>query len=137
MKKGGFTINGLDHVAIRVEDLERSALWYEEVLGLKQYQLEAWGEYPIFMMAGKSGVALFPKNEDDHRQVWGSPSVDHFAFNVDKEAFHQAILLYKDLQIKYTIKDHTYFKSVYVRDPDQHIVELTTIMVPEETFYKA
>ena len=55
-----FEIERLDHVAILVSDLEASATWYEKVLGLKRYQLPEWGDYPIFMLAGKAGVALFP-----------------------------------------------------------------------------
>jgi catechol 2,3-dioxygenase-like lactoylglutathione lyase family enzyme len=31
-----FKIEGLDHVAIRVKDMERSATWYEEVIGLRR-----------------------------------------------------------------------------------------------------
>ena len=55
----------LDHVAIRVRDLEVSANWYQNVLGLKRYQLPEWGDFPIFMMSGKSGIALFPANLND------------------------------------------------------------------------
>jgi len=40
-------INFLDHVAIRVIDLNVSADWYEKVLGLKRHQPSEWGEYPI------------------------------------------------------------------------------------------
>lgn len=29
----------LDHVALRVQDLEVSAIWYEKVLGLKRKQV--------------------------------------------------------------------------------------------------
>jgi len=57
-------IKFLDHVAIRVTDLRVSAAWYEKVLGLKKYQLAKWGEYPIFMLAKKSGIALFPADKN-------------------------------------------------------------------------
>ena len=42
-----FTINFLDHVAIYVKDMETSIAWYSKVMGLKKYQLEAWGEFPV------------------------------------------------------------------------------------------
>ncbi|MEZ4794777.1 MAG: VOC family protein [Flavobacteriaceae bacterium] len=50
-----FHIDFLDHVALRVRDLEVSVAWYEKVLGLKKYQLPEWGPFPIFMLSGKSG----------------------------------------------------------------------------------
>ncbi|MGB5355176.1 MAG: VOC family protein, partial [Eudoraea sp.] len=53
-----FEIDFLDHVAIRVKDLKVSEAWYEKVLGLKKYQLDEWGPFPVFMLAKKSGVAL-------------------------------------------------------------------------------
>ncbi|WP_255362722.1 VOC family protein [Tenacibaculum sp. MAR_2009_124] len=58
-------IRFLDHVAIRVDNIEKAVQWYRNVLGLKKYQLPKWGDYPIFMLSGKSGVALFPANLED------------------------------------------------------------------------
>ena len=128
----------LDHVALRVSNLEISANWYEEVLGLKRYQLPEWGEFPIFMLANKSGIALFPANEKDKEIDQNSKNVkiDHFAFNVDKLNFEKAIKRYEALNLNFEIQDHYYFKSIYTKDPDNHTVELTTILVDEKKFYK-
>ena len=49
-----FKINFLDHVAIRVKDMEVSIEWYSRVMGLKKYKLEKWEEFPVFMLSGKS-----------------------------------------------------------------------------------
>ena len=133
-----FEIEGLDHVAIRVADMEISAQWYENVLGLKRYKLEKWGEFPIFLLSGKSGIALFPANLEDPEV---SPStlnikIDHFAFNVTNENFDKARARYEELGMKFQFKDHYYFHSIYTNDPDGHIVELTTIRVKEDDFYE-
>ena len=136
--KNEFEINFLDHVAIRVKSLETSADWYAKVLGLRKYKLEAWGEFPVFMMAGKAGVALFPADSDDPKIPATSRNVkiDHFAFNVSQENFANALKKYESLGLEYTVKDHTYFDSVYTQDPDGHTVELTSIKVNEDDFYK-
>lgn len=133
-----FDISFLDHVAIRVKDIAESIKWYEKVLGLQKYQLEKWGDYPIFMLSNKSGVALFPADVDDEQLNLSSRNIkiDHFAFNVTQDNFQRAIAKYDDLGLEYEIKDHFYFDSIYTKDPDGHTVELTAIKVNEENFYK-
>ena len=132
-----FDINFLDHVAIYVKDMEVSIKWYSQVLGLKKYQLEAWGDFPVFMLAGKSGLAIFPARLEDEKINKDSRNVriEHFAFNVSNEDFIKAQKHFKSHDILFDFQDHQYFHSIYLRDPDGHKVELTTIMVDEDSFY--
>lgn len=131
-------IEFLDHVAIRVMDIDASVKWYEKVLDLKKYQLPEWGDFPIFMLANKSGIALFPANVSDVEIDPNSKNIkiDHFAFNVTNENFEKAKKRYGDLNLEFKIQDHHYFHSIYTKDPDGHTVELTTIVVDEKKFYK-
>ena len=137
-KKDKIKIEFLDHVAIRVADIEASAKWYEKVLGLKRYQLPEWGDFPIFLLSGKSGIALFPANTTDTKLEPTSKNVkiDHFAFNVTNENFEKAKKRYIELNLEFNIQDHHYFDSIYTNDIDGHTVELTTIKVNEQEFYK-
>jgi catechol 2,3-dioxygenase-like lactoylglutathione lyase family enzyme len=132
-----FKINSLDHVAIRVRDIEKSAEWYKETLGLKKYQLDEWGDYPIFMLAGKSGIALFPagNNQPATDHSINTVKIDHFAFNVSTTAFEEAKQWFEESGVQYKFQDHHYFHSIYINDPDGHTVELTTLVVPEDKFY--
>jgi catechol 2,3-dioxygenase-like lactoylglutathione lyase family enzyme len=132
-----FNINFLDHVAIRVKDMESSIVWYSKVLGLKKYQLPAWGEFPIFMLAGKSGVALFPANLSHEKINTTSRNVkiDHFAFNVSNDDFKKAQEHFNTLEESVEFKDHHYYHSIYLKDPDNHTVEITTLMVDADKFY--
>ena len=137
-KKDKIKIEFLDNVAIRVADIEASAKWYEKVLGLKRYQLPEWGDFPIFLLSGKSGIALFPANTTDTKLEPTSKNVkiDHFAFNVTNENFEKAKKRYIELNLEFNIQDHHYFDSIYTNDIDGHTVELTTIKVNEREFYK-
>jgi catechol-2,3-dioxygenase len=132
-----FQIEFLDHVAIRVANVKNSAKWYEEVLGLKKYEIPERGPYPVFMLAGKTGLALFPANPEDPEIDPFSRNIriDHFAFNLTKENFKKAKERYRELNISYSFSDHHYFHSIYTKDPDGHTVELTTLVVDENTFY--
>lgn len=138
MKSNDISIEFLDHVAIRVNDLNVSAQWYQKVLGLKKRQLPEWGDFPIFLLAGKSGIALFPTTSDDEQHGLTSKNVkiDHFAFNVTNENFEKAKKRYTDLNLEFDIQDHYYFHSIYTKDPDGHTVELTTLVVDEDQFYQ-
>jgi catechol 2,3-dioxygenase-like lactoylglutathione lyase family enzyme len=123
-----FKLNFLDHVAIRVKDLELSAQWYERVLGLQRMALPKWGNYPVFMSLGKAGVALFPAHVNDPQinPLSRNVRIDHFAFNVSNEDFEKAKDHYQRLGLEFQFQDHFYFHSIYVKDPDGHTVELTT-----------
>jgi len=133
-----FELEFLDHVAIHVKDINASADWYEKALGLKKYQLKKWGEYPIFMLSGKTGVALFPANTNTEKEDINIKNIriDHFAFNVTNSNFEKAKKRYDDLGLIYQFQDHFYFHSIYTQDLDGHTVELTTLMVDEDSFYK-
>ena len=137
-KEHKIEIEFIDHVAIRVADMEASAAWYEKVLGLKRYKLPEWGDFPIFLLSGKSGIALFPANTTDIKLESTSRNVkiDHFAFNVTNENFEKAKKLYTELNLDFEIQDHYYFDSIYTKDPDGHTVELTTIKMMEKDFYE-
>ena len=132
-----FDIEFLDHVAIMVADIDESVKWYKNVLGLKKYQVSKWGAFPIFMLAGKTGIAIFPADNEgsDSNAKPHSIRIDHFAFNVSQDNFELAKKRYDELELSYRFKDHHYFHSLYTQDPDGHTVELTTLVVPETDFY--
>ena len=120
-----FNINFLDHVAIKVEDVDISADWYARVLGLEKCTYPEWGNRPVMMMSGNFGVALFPIagfGNDDAKSI----RIDHFAFNISRPDFEKALKYFDAIGEKYEFQDHVYFHSIYLKDPDKHKVELTT-----------
>lgn len=133
-----FKIGHIDHVAIRASNPKESIKWYAEVMGLKELRADAWGSYPVFMVSGEIGVAIFPAKEKAPLSAEKSTltGIDHFAFRLDNENFLLAQNTFRSLNIPFQFKDHTYFHSMYLKDPDNHIVELTTLLVDPKDFYK-
>jgi catechol 2,3-dioxygenase-like lactoylglutathione lyase family enzyme len=124
-----FLVDGIDHVAITVSDLDRSMGWYTDVLGLERRHEEAWGDMPVMLFAGTTGVALFRASM---RQPAESPNprtsliMRHLAFRVSRSNFEAA---QKDLnarEIPFEFQDHAISQSIYFRDPDNYELELTT-----------
>src|SRR5437868_6082061 len=60
-----FEIDTLDHVALSVRDLERSARWYADVLGFKRLHEGKWNGIPIFVGNDAAVVAARGQNESD------------------------------------------------------------------------
>jgi catechol 2,3-dioxygenase-like lactoylglutathione lyase family enzyme len=117
---------GLDHVAITVTDLRRSAEFYADVLGLEsRYEP---GHEPVFMVAGGTGLALF-RAETYGGSGPGEPGpirVMHVAFRVDREQFDRARAELPAAGIEPRFEDHGSVHSLYFPDPDGHVVELVT-----------
>ncbi len=53
-------LEGIDHVALAVRDVERSATWYVDVLGFERCYQEMWDGIPTFIGKGNTAIALFP-----------------------------------------------------------------------------
>lgn len=121
------TLQRLDHVALRVRDIHRSAEWYEKILGLKRLQPKEWGPFPIFMVAGQTGIALFPTQSRDAQLPPPGDWVraHHYAFRVDQENFGKAKTHLTEQGIDWEFQDHHHFHSIYFDDPDGHRLELT------------
>ena len=123
-----FNISALDHVAIGVADVERSCAFYARVLGFERLFPE-W-DVPVFMGTDGIGLAIF-----DH-EIHPSPTppgteppavrILHFAFGLDRAGFDAAHRELAGEDFKLTFSDHGISHSLYFRDPDGHLVELTT-----------
>lgn len=113
----------LDHVAIRVADIHASAQWYESVLGMTVFQPEAWKPFPVMVLAGESGIALFP--DTDPPTSAETKRAFHIAFRIDHAELEATRLRLTAQGLDVTFEDHVHFHSIYFTDPDGYRLELT------------
>ncbi len=116
-------IRSLDHIAITVKDVEASAIWYEEVLGLKRMDFsDAWGPIPLMMFSeAGNGLALFPKENNSSREA----TLMHIAFLIDYKDLESAKSMLESKSIAVEFQDHKATHSIYFFDPDGYEIELT------------
>jgi catechol 2,3-dioxygenase-like lactoylglutathione lyase family enzyme len=126
-----FTLEGIDHVALAVADVESAAEWFIDVLGFERLYPGMWGGVPVFIGKGTTALALFP------RQSRGIPrsslqsqrnEVDmlHLAMRADRQNFLAAQEDLKNRGIDFEFQDHEISHSIYFRNPDGHRIEITT-----------
>src|SRR5947199_9734519 len=72
-------VRGLDHVVLRVADMDRAIAFYEEVLGLHvERRLESIGL--VQLRAGTAMIDLVPRTEDED----DGRNMDHFAVRLEE-----------------------------------------------------
>ena len=119
--------DGIDHVALAVRDVERSAAWYQEVLGLSRLHQEAWGSYPAVVGTESTAIALFPiEGEAESPPGRNTIAMRHLAFRVSREELAKARVELTGRGIETEFQDHGIAHSIYFTDPDGHQLELTT-----------
>src|ERR1700730_13436492 len=123
-----FELEGLDHVALAVRDVERSADWYVDVLGFERRYHGMWGGVPVFVARDKTAIALFPaKNDQANGSLAGRRGgMLHLALRANRKNFVAAQRCLTSCGIAFHFQDHEISHSIYFRDPDGIELEITT-----------
>ena len=128
-------LTGLHHVTVICRDLERTTTFYRDVLGLALVRETVNDDDPLTRhfyfgdARGSPGTLIsfleYPTLPDG---VVGAGSTHHFAFAVDSSDEQLAWIDYlRGRGVDCTdVFDRGAVRSIYVRDPDGHIVEIAT-----------
>jgi catechol 2,3-dioxygenase-like lactoylglutathione lyase family enzyme len=120
-------LEGVDHVALAVRDVERSAQWYIEVLGFERRYPDMWNGVPTFIGKGSTALALFPAQANHDAKPGENPvRMLHLAMRANRANFLTAQAELRQRGIKFAFEDHQISHSIYFRDPDGHQLEITT-----------
>ena len=121
-------ISGLDHLVLRVDDLDSTLSFYTDALGLEPLRVDEFrrGEvpFPSVRISANSLIDLVPK-----ARMPGSNNVDHFCLVVEGDLDGLA----SELQargVEVTGESgrrwgaHGWGNSIYVSDPEGNTIEL-------------
>src|SRR6266436_3626373 len=117
-------VKGLDHVVLRVGDMDRAIAFYEQVLGLHvERRLETIGL--VQLRAGTAMIDLVPGAPGEDR----GRNMDHFAVQIEEMDVPALTAHLKrhgidpgEVRRRYGAEG--YGSSIYITDPDGNTVEL-------------
>ena len=130
-------LTGLHHLTAISKDIERTIAFYRDVLGLGIVRDGPSDDDPgarhVWFGAGQErtpvgGLVSFLHYPEMPEGVVGTGSTHHFAFVVESAEELEAwrdYLRSRDAECT-DVLDRGAFRSVYLRDPDGHIVEIAS-----------
>jgi len=123
---------GVDHLALICSDLEATIRFYTEVLGMRLTRIIQNRDEPssthIFLdMGGGNQLAFFDFPEKGpERTVRGVGSMHHVALKARPEQFRSILETLEARSIEHSAHGSRDTGSIYVRDPDGILLEVTT-----------
>ena len=124
-----FELERIDHVALAVRDVERSANWYTDTLGFERRYEGMWNDIPVFIGKGQVAIALFPSDNNKNFEMPKRSGILHFALWADRKNFLASQEELTRRGIAFHFQDHEISHSIYFSDPDGHQIEITTYEV--------
>lgn len=128
-------ITGLHHLTLLCADVERSASFYRDLLGMRLVERsrnpdDPNAEHLLFGGDGASGGTMvtcmaYPELEEG---FVGRGSTHHFALAVESDdelAAWRDYLRSRGVEVT-DVHDRGQYRSIYLRDPDGHLVEIAT-----------
>lgn len=130
-----FEIENLHHVSLPVSDLERSKLFYEEIIGLKPIERPPFDFPGAWYQVGESQqLHLIVHDQSTFRLGKGMDTRDiHFAIRVrsfreTREFLHsKGYAPQADDELRRTVESpqaRAGFPQIYLLDPDRNVIEL-------------
>ena len=123
---------GVDHLALISSDLSATIEFYTEVLKMRLTQIvanrdDSTSTHIFFDMGGGNSLAFFdfPKHGSEPT-VRGIGSMHHIALKAARVEFEELISRLNTMGINYSLHGTVEKGSVYLRDPDNIQVEITT-----------
>jgi catechol 2,3-dioxygenase-like lactoylglutathione lyase family enzyme len=126
-------ITELDHIVLRVKDVETSLRFYTQVLGLPAERVEQWraGEirFPSARLNADTIIDLFASDQQPIGRE-GAKNQDHFCMVIEPTDMEELKVKFEDIGVDIQAGpgkrwgSHGDGISLYIYDPDDNVVEL-------------
>ena len=126
-------LRGLHHVTAISSDLERTIAFYRDKLGLAIVHDAPSDDDPdarhVWFGSGDGTYVSFMEYPRMPEGIVGKGSTHHVALRVDSEEEQEAWRDYLHGVDCTDVFDRGEFRSIYVKDPDGHVVEIATRVI--------
>ncbi|MBQ12325.1 MAG: VOC family virulence protein [Planctomyces sp.] len=126
-------ITEMDHIVLRVKDVEISLKFYTETLGLKPERIEEWRagkiRFPSARINADTIIDLFASDQDPIDKD-GVKNQDHYCMVIEKTDMEELKSKFEAMGVGIQAGpgqrwgSHGDGTSLYVYDPDDNVVEL-------------
>lgn len=122
-------VETIDHVNIETDDLERSARFYNEVLGLTKGNRPDFERPGYWMYVNGQPVVHLIAPHEDNALLTGSKdaAISHFALRIEDYEVARAHLDAHGIEYEATVVPGTTMRQLFFYDPDGVLVELLHI----------
>ena len=133
-KPNGLQVTDLDHIVLRVRDVEGAIEFYTQVLGLQPHRVEEYrkGEVPFPCARVNSGTIIDLLPSPDQRPIGDGPrNLDHYCLTIaatdmerlSEELAERGVEVVSDAPGQRSGARGT-ATSIYIRDPEGNRIEL-------------
>lgn len=132
--------HGLGEVVLRVRNISRAIAFYRDIIGLEVLQIFDDRIAFLSVDVGHEGheriIGLFRTDQPSNRvdTEWQAPdakapTLHHFAIEISLADFDEALTSLTTAGLNPNTAEHPWigWRSIYVTDPDGHIVELVAV----------
>ena len=124
-------IKALDHVNIETDDVDRSARFYHDVLGLEEGPRPEFREPGYWMYCGDRPIIHIIARNPNNKMLTGSEhaAISHFSMQIEDFDDARERLVDNGIEFKENFPPGVGLKQLFFADPDEVLVEL--LFIPE------